>query len=144
MWPADSTFPEIEHVSVSLTPAPVPLFTAHTVASAYPPLSSWTIHCQAIVAVPVPESVLVTVNAWLTSSAVALGEGVLGAVSAVLTVTLPLAVDVVVDGVDAESVSWISYVYAPTATVAPTTQFTTRLFEAVPLGVAHCVVVAVA
>jgi hypothetical protein len=36
--------------------------------------------------------------------------GALAVASAVLTVTAPLAVDVVMAGVDAESSSWISYV----------------------------------
>ena len=57
---------------------------------------------------PVDGIVPVTVNAWLTSNAVALTVGAAGAVSAECTVTVGEAVDVAVTGVVALSVTFSS------------------------------------
>ncbi|MGI0140815.1 MAG: hypothetical protein ACREBT_06725 [Thermoplasmata archaeon] len=80
---------ETEHVSVELTPARGPLFTAQTVASLKLPMEPVVevSHCHESGSVPVPDNVLVTISAWSTSITVALGDGAPGGVNAGSTTT---------------------------------------------------------
>ena len=95
--------------------------------------------------VPVDGIVPCTVNTWFTSSAVALTVGAAAAVSAVLTVTVADAADVVVSGVVALSVTFSSNAYVdPTVSVlAPMLHVSVAPPAApAPLFTAHCVAVA--
>jgi hypothetical protein len=95
----------IEQVSVAPPLAPEPLFVAHCVVAAYAPLFTDTSQVHEYVGVPVEGRVDCTVSIWFTSSIVALTVGVVGAVSALFTVTVDDAPDVCVSGVLALSVT---------------------------------------
>ena len=91
---------------------------------------------------PVDGIVPVTVNAWLTSNAVALTVGAAGAVSAECTVTVEEAPDVDVSDVVALSVTCNSnaYVFPAVNVLAATLHVSVAPpLAALPLFTAHCV-----
>ena len=81
------------HVTVAASLAPLPLFTAHCVASAKPPPLIEINHCQEDGDVPVDGIVPVTTNAWSASKAVALTVGPAGEASGEPTHTVGVAAD---------------------------------------------------
>jgi hypothetical protein len=111
----------IEQVSVAPPVAPEPLAELpHWDATRYEPPFAETLHCQEYGAVPEVGIVPVTVSTWLTSSAVADGDGVAAEVSAELTVTSEDEADVVDWAVEAPSVTPSSKPYvAPAVSAFP-------------------------
>lgn len=86
--PAVRVLAAIEHVSVALATASVPLLAVQNVVSEYPPAPlTCTVHCQEYGEVPVDGMVPLTISVWVVTIVAALSVGAEGAVRAELTVT---------------------------------------------------------